>query len=112
MPAARQGDKILCLEGSQGTILLGDPTVRIEGQPAARMGDPVTHLRDPLTGLGIPCGEIELGFPTVNIGMSLQVGALTLEPHHRCLALCSRARWLCRRGLINHAQLVRRGGSA
>jgi uncharacterized Zn-binding protein involved in type VI secretion len=78
LPAARLGDKILCIEGSQGTILRGEPTVRIEGQPAARMGDPIGHLQDPVTHLGIPSGTIELGCPTVNIGSLTQVGALQL----------------------------------
>jgi uncharacterized Zn-binding protein involved in type VI secretion len=77
-PAARQGDKTICLEGEQGTIVMGDPTVRIEGKPAARMGDPIGHLSDPVTGLGIPSGTIELGCPTVNIGISAQVGTLQL----------------------------------
>ena len=76
LPAARQGDKIMCLEGAQGTIVRGEPTVRIEGKPAARMGDPIGHMSDPITGLGVPTGEIELGFPTVNIGSMNQVGAL------------------------------------
>jgi uncharacterized Zn-binding protein involved in type VI secretion len=69
MVAARQGDKVLCLEGGQGVILLGDPTVRIEGQPAARMTDPIAHQE-------IPTGTIELGCPTVNIGTMAQVDAL------------------------------------
>lgn len=77
-PAAREGDKVMCLEGAQGTILRGEPSVRIEGKPAARMGDPIGHLQDPVTGLGIPSGEIELGCPTVNIGSMAQVGALQL----------------------------------
>jgi uncharacterized Zn-binding protein involved in type VI secretion len=71
-PAARQGDKILCLEGSQGTIVRGEPTVRIEGQPAARMGDPIGHVPD------VPTGTIELGCPTVIIGSLSQVQALEL----------------------------------
>jgi uncharacterized Zn-binding protein involved in type VI secretion len=78
MVAAREGDKVVCLEGGQGAVLRGEPTVRIEGKPAARMGDPITHVRDPVTGLGVPCGEIEIGFPTVFIGSSPEVSGLLL----------------------------------
>jgi uncharacterized Zn-binding protein involved in type VI secretion len=77
MIAAREGDPILCATGgSGGVILRGEPTVRIEGKPAARMSDPVSHLKDPITHLGIPCGEVELGCPTVNIGSMAQAQAL------------------------------------
>jgi uncharacterized Zn-binding protein involved in type VI secretion len=69
MPAARQGDEVICLEGGQGVILRGEPTVRIEGRPAARMGDPIAHQE-------VPTGVVELGFPTVNIGSMAQVDAL------------------------------------
>jgi uncharacterized Zn-binding protein involved in type VI secretion len=70
MPAAREGDPVMCVEGGKGTIIRGEPTVRIEGQPAARMGDPVGHQP------GVPTGTVELGFPTVNIGSLNQVDAL------------------------------------
>jgi uncharacterized Zn-binding protein involved in type VI secretion len=69
MVAARQGDKVVCIEGGQGVILRGEPTVRIEGMPAARMTDPIAHQE-------IPTGTIELGFPTVNIGSMDQIDAL------------------------------------
>ena len=70
MPAAREGDKTLCVEGGEGVIILGEPTVRIEGHPAARMGDPMGHSQEQ------PSGVIQLGFPTVMIGSMAQVGAL------------------------------------
>lgn len=65
--AAREGDTTICA-GAPGTILRGEPTVRIEGMPAARMRDPTSHQSDPVTHLGIPCGVIQIGCPTVNIG--------------------------------------------
>jgi hypothetical protein len=57
-------------------ILRGEPTVRIEGRPAARMLDPISHLTDPVTHLGVPCGVVEIGCPTVNIGSLAQAVAL------------------------------------
>lgn len=74
--AAREGDATICYEGGSGTILRGEPTVRIEGKPAARMLDPITHKSDPVTHLGIPCGVIEIGCPTVSIGPMAQSQAL------------------------------------
>src|SRR5690242_16388377 len=77
MIAARQGDPTICAAGgAEGTILQGDPTVRIEGLPAARMLDPVSHLSDPVTHLGVPCGVIQIGCPTVNIGILAQAQTL------------------------------------
>src|SRR5262249_38115463 len=78
LPAARAGDKVRCvIGGAEGTILYGEPTVRIEGKPAARMTDRIGHLADPVTGVGIPSGNIEIGCPTVNIGMSMQASVLS-----------------------------------
>lgn len=77
LPAARQGDEVRCvLGGAAGHIVSGEPTVNIEGKPAARITDRTGHLSDPVTGLGIPAGTIETGCPTVNIGMLPQVEAL------------------------------------
>jgi uncharacterized Zn-binding protein involved in type VI secretion len=56
MPAARMGDKSLCV-GPVDTILQGEPTVLIGGRPAARMGDSTLHG-----------GVIAAGCPTVLIG--------------------------------------------
>lgn len=75
--AARAGDTTLCASsGMQGQILRGEPTVRIEGRPAARMLDPIGHQSDPVTHLGVPCGVVQMGFPTVRIGAMAQVDAL------------------------------------
>jgi uncharacterized Zn-binding protein involved in type VI secretion len=55
-PAARVGDKALCV-GATDVILKGSTTVMIDNKPAARMGDPTMHG-----------GQIALGFPLVEIG--------------------------------------------
>ena len=56
MPAARVGDKALCV-GPPDTIIKGSPTVFIGGQMAARVGDNTVHG-----------GVIVAGFPSVMIG--------------------------------------------
>ncbi|MCP4711970.1 MAG: hypothetical protein GY869_25395, partial [Planctomycetes bacterium] len=57
VPAARQGDKALCV-GPPDTIVGGDPTVLIGGKPAARLSDMTMH------------GGMILKFcPTVFMGM-------------------------------------------
>lgn len=73
--AVREGDAVMCA-GGQGAILRGEPTVRIEGRPAARMRDPISHQSDPVTHLGIPCGVIQIGCPTVRIGVMAQAQPL------------------------------------
>jgi hypothetical protein len=55
-PAARKGDLATCPSGV-GAIKLGNPTVLIGNQPAARRTDPTAHG-----------GKIVLGFDTVLIG--------------------------------------------
>ncbi len=42
MPAARQGDSLICA-GGMDQIALGSSTVMIAGMPAARMGDTTVH---------------------------------------------------------------------
>jgi uncharacterized Zn-binding protein involved in type VI secretion len=67
MPAAREGDKLVCATGPD-SIARGESTVLIGGQPAARLGDPTTHG-----------GAIVVGCPTVMIGSSAQVEALRTD---------------------------------
>lgn len=63
LPAARVGDKLMCV-GPPDTIVLGSFTCLIEGKPAARMGDQCAHG-----------GRIVMGFPTVQIGNSGGAGS-------------------------------------
>lgn len=56
MPAARVGDKAVCVPAVD-TISKGEPSVVIAGQDAARLGDPTAHG-----------GKIVQGCPTVLIG--------------------------------------------
>lgn len=56
MPAARVGDKAVCVPAID-TIAKGEPTVVIAGADAARIGDPTVHG-----------GKIVAGCPTVLIG--------------------------------------------
>ncbi len=49
---------------NRGSILLGSPSVKIGGQPAARAGDPVTTCNDPAD---LPVGQV-LASGTVTIG--------------------------------------------
>ncbi|MGB7069381.1 MAG: PAAR domain-containing protein [Pyrinomonadaceae bacterium] len=56
LPAARVGDKALCV-GPTDAIAKGSPTVFIGGQMAARLGDTTVHG-----------GVITVGYPTVIIG--------------------------------------------
>jgi uncharacterized Zn-binding protein involved in type VI secretion len=49
---------------SQGTIMMGSLTVKINGKPAARVGDPVMTCNDPTD---LPVGQI-IGVSTVLIG--------------------------------------------
>ena len=62
-PAARVTDKCTC--PAQAKIAMGAPTVFIENQMAARIGDPT-----------VPPGVVTTGFPTVIIGTSAQVDVL------------------------------------
>lgn len=64
MPAARVGDMVMCV-GPPDVIAIGSPTVLIGNMMAARMGDMTVHG-----------GAITLGFPTVDIGLPAQGGAL------------------------------------
>jgi uncharacterized Zn-binding protein involved in type VI secretion len=49
---------------NQGTIMMGSLTVKINGKPAARIGDPVMTCNDPAD---LPIGQI-VGVSTVLIG--------------------------------------------
>ena len=64
IPAARQGDKALCV-GPPTSISSGSSTVLIGNKQAARIGDPTTHG-----------GKIVLGSFSVIIGSSGQGRAL------------------------------------
>ena len=69
LPAAREGDKVMCIPGGEESILKGEPSVNIEGKPAARMSDP--------TGLkNVSMGKILSGCPTVFIGSVAQATPL------------------------------------
>lgn len=63
LPAARVTDKAVC--PAEAKIVTGSPTVFIDNQPAARLGD-----------VTFPPGLIVTGCPTVNIGETPQVAAL------------------------------------
>ena len=65
LPAARVGDMAMCV-GPPDSIVMGAFTVLIGNKPAARLGDMTAHG-----------GTIVAGMPTVLIGMSAQVQALT-----------------------------------
>lgn len=69
LPAAREGDKVQCIPGGEEAILKGEPSVKIEGKPAARMSDP-TGLKKESTG------KILSGCPTVFIGSVAQATPL------------------------------------
>jgi uncharacterized Zn-binding protein involved in type VI secretion len=56
MPAARKGDMMVCI-GPPDSIKSGSGSVKINGKPAARMGDDSSHG-----------GKIVVGNPTVLIG--------------------------------------------
>jgi uncharacterized Zn-binding protein involved in type VI secretion len=56
MPAARMGDKLLCV-GPPDSISGGSATVFINGKNAARLGDDTAHG-----------GKIVVGVPTVLVG--------------------------------------------
>jgi uncharacterized Zn-binding protein involved in type VI secretion len=56
LPAAVQGDTCVC-PGPPNSIMSGSATVRINGQPAARVLDPTVHG-----------GQVSSGSPTVFIG--------------------------------------------
>lgn len=56
MPAARVGDSAVCVPAVD-SIAKGEPSVRIVGKDAARIGDPTVHG-----------GKIVQGCPTVLIG--------------------------------------------
>ena len=58
MPAARIGDKAVCV-GPMDVIIKGSSSVLIQNQPAARMGDSTAHG-----------GVIVMGSPNVLIGNS------------------------------------------
>jgi uncharacterized Zn-binding protein involved in type VI secretion len=68
-PAARVGDKLICV-GPSDSVSAGEPTVIIGKKDAARRGDPTSHG-----------GKITAGCPTVIIGSSTQAETLkTNEP--------------------------------
>nr|WP_272091163.1 PAAR domain-containing protein [Nannocystis bainbridge] len=67
MPAAREGDKLVCATGPD-SVARGEPSVLIGNKPAARLGDPTTHG-----------GTIVVGCPTVIIGSLAQVEALRTD---------------------------------
>ncbi|RCU52725.1 MULTISPECIES: PAAR domain-containing protein [Corallincola] len=56
LPAACKGDKLICI-GPPDTIKQGSSSVKINGKPAARLGDGTAHG-----------GKIVVGNPTVLIG--------------------------------------------
>lgn len=56
LPAERKGDKAICV-GPPDTIVGGSATVKINGQPAARVLDAMAHG-----------GKIVMGSPNVFIG--------------------------------------------
>ncbi|WP_373372349.1 PAAR domain-containing protein [Polyangium mundeleinium] len=66
-PAARVGDKLVCV-GPPDSVSRGEPTVRIGGKHAARIGDPTSHG-----------GIIVKGCPTVLIGSSAQADTLRTD---------------------------------
>jgi uncharacterized Zn-binding protein involved in type VI secretion len=72
-PAARVGDKAKCVP-STDTISKGEPTVRIAGNDAARIGDPTAHG-----------GKVAAGCPTVLIGSQtcMQGAAASAAPFVR-----------------------------
>ncbi|PST92611.1 hypothetical protein C9I91_05410 [Photobacterium jeanii] len=57
MPAARQGDRLVCYGGPPDSIASGSSGVFINGKPAARMGDSTSHG-----------GKVVVGNGTVLIG--------------------------------------------
>jgi uncharacterized Zn-binding protein involved in type VI secretion len=63
-PAARKGDKVVCV-GPEDEITEGSSTVKIEGKPAARLGDRTAHG-----------GKVTAGHPKVKIGGDPQGAAL------------------------------------
>ena len=68
-PAARVGDKLVCV-GPPDSISKGEPTVVIGNKDAARLGDPTSHG-----------GRVVQGCMTVSIGSSPQAETLrTDEP--------------------------------
>src|SRR5690242_5384169 len=68
-PAARVGDKLICV-GPPDSVSAGESTVVIGNKDAARLGDPTSHG-----------GRIMQGCFTVNIGSSPQAETLkTDEP--------------------------------
>lgn len=50
---------------NKGKVMIGSPTVLINGKMAARQGDPVLTCNDPVDA---PMGTITAGSPTVMIG--------------------------------------------
>jgi uncharacterized Zn-binding protein involved in type VI secretion len=78
MPAARVGDKLICV-GPPDSVSAGEPTVKIGKKDAARLGDPTSHG-----------GKIVMGCPTVNIGSSTQ--ASTLSTDEPFVEECDRAK--------------------
>ena len=78
MPAARVGDKLICV-GPPDSVSAGEPTVKIGKKDAARRGDPTSHG-----------GRIVMGCPTVNIGSSTQ--AETLRTDEPFCEECERAK--------------------
>lgn len=75
LPAAREGDKVMCIPGGEESILKGEPSVRIEGKPAARMSDPTGQKK-------VSTGRILSGCPTVFIGSIAQTTPLKRAAEH------------------------------
>jgi uncharacterized Zn-binding protein involved in type VI secretion len=79
LPAAREGDKVMCIPGGEESILKGEPSVNIEGKPAARMSDPTGPKKIEGEPPGLKkesTGKILSGCPTVFIGSVAQATPL------------------------------------
>jgi uncharacterized Zn-binding protein involved in type VI secretion len=52
LPAARVGDKLVCVGGPPDTVAAGSGSVTIGGKSAARMGDSTAHGGKIVAGVG------------------------------------------------------------
>jgi uncharacterized Zn-binding protein involved in type VI secretion len=77
MPAAREGDTAVCIVGGKECVEKGEPSVKIEGKPAARMTDPTAQ-----SSSSPPSGKIVMGCPTVLIGSVAQASPLRRAAEH------------------------------
>ncbi len=79
-PAACVGDRARCVEGSRDVIVTGEPTVLIEGLPAARLGD-ATDGGHVTTG----CTTVQIGPQPQALAMrrAARAGAALVEKHAR-----------------------------